>query len=174
MGWVTTAKLQDYTNRAIAPILKMVRELKIFSKITIDGNEDDYWEAGSTSDVLPFINGNGVAASVEDDGIKFAAKIDGKTLEYNTSGQIKEKRTIITDTLTVANWSNKEYSFEVIYPADQYDIDVELNGDSATADQYNAWASAKLVGEVASNKIKALGTVPTVAIPVVLVVKQYA
>lgn len=84
--------------------------------------------------------------------------LDGKQL----------KPTMSTMTLAVASWSSGVYSLEGTYPAATYDVEVDLNGDSCTLAQMEAWAAAKPVGSPTGNKIKALGDVPTVAIPVVV------
>lgn len=73
-----------------------------------------------------------------------------------------------TATLAVASWSSGIYNFESSYPAATYDIEVEPNGDSCTAAQLAAWQKANIVGSASYNRIKALGTVPTVAIPVII------
>ena len=73
-----------------------------------------------------------------------------------------------TATLAVASWSNGVYSFESSYPVATYDIEIEPNGDSCTAAQLAAWSKAQIVGSATKNQIKALGTVPTVAIPVMI------
>lgn len=65
-------------------------------------------------------------------------------------------------------WSDGEYSFERHYPIDEYDIEVELNGDSATEEQIEAWSNAKMVGSDTANKLYAKGDVPTIDIPIVL------
>lgn len=73
-----------------------------------------------------------------------------------------------TATLAVASWSSGVYSFESSYPVATYDIEIEPNGDSCTAAQLAAWSKAQIVGSATKNQIKALGTVPTVAIPVMI------
>ena len=73
----------------------------------------------------------------------------------------------VTATLIASSWSNKQYSFESTYPSASYDIEVGINGDSATDDQYKAWASLKPMDSM-SNILKIKGEVPTVDIPVIL------
>jgi len=73
----------------------------------------------------------------------------------------------VTATLTASLWSNKQYSFESTYPSAKYDVEVGINGDSATDDQYKAWASLKPMDSM-SNILKIKGKVPTVDIPVIL------
>jgi hypothetical protein len=80
----------------------------------------------------------------------------------------QSKPTIISATLAVASWSNGVYSFESTYPNASYNIDIEPDGSTITDAQFSAWCEAKIVGSSAGNTIKALGTVPTVAIPVVV------
>ena len=80
----------------------------------------------------------------------------------------QSKATITSTTLSVASWSNGVYSFESTYPNASYNIDVEPDGYTITDSQFKAWNEAKIVGNSNGNTIKALGTVPTVAIPVVV------
>ena len=70
--------------------------------------------------------------------------------------------------MSSSGWSNGEYSFESTYPVATYDISIELNGDSATDEQVDAWSGAKIVGSATSNKAIAKGDVPTVDLPVII------
>ena len=79
------------------------------------------------------------------------------------------KPTITTATLLASNWdsSAKTYSFETDYPNASYDIEIEINGDSCTDEQLEAWITAKPLSS-SSNKIIAKGDVPSVDIPIIL------
>ena len=81
------------------------------------------------------------------------------------------KSTIITTTLLASNWDStaKIYSFEADYPSKSYDIEVEINGDSCTDEQLEAWVATKPVSSL-KNKINAKGDVPSVDIPIILTV----
>ena len=81
------------------------------------------------------------------------------------------KPTITTATLLASNWDStaKTYSFESDYPSKSYDIEVEINGDSCTDEQLEAWVAAKPVSSL-KNKINAKGDVPSVDIPIILTV----
>lgn len=80
--------------------------------------------------------------------------------------------TVSATTLLASNWDStaKTYSFEADYPSASYDIEVSLDGDNATNEQINAWIVAKMLSS-SSNKIIAKGTIPTIDIPIILVVK---
>lgn len=80
------------------------------------------------------------------------------------------KTTVTTATLAAASWSNAGvYSaLQTNYPAASYDLEIEPNGDSITTAQMEAWSAAQMVGSATTNTIKALGTVPTVDIPIIL------
>lgn len=80
--------------------------------------------------------------------------------------------TVSAATLLASNWDStaKTYSFEADYPNASYDIEVSLDGDNATNEQLNAWIAAKMLSS-SSNKIIAKGTIPTIDIPIILVVK---
>lgn len=87
-------------------------------------------------------------------------KSDGTTITAITTKYL-------TTTLAVANWSNKTYSFETTYPNSQYDITVSV-APTATTTEYDAFSNAKICGDATQNIIKAIGTVPTIAIPVII------
>lgn len=98
------------------------------------------------------------------------SNMQASTKQYvDTAVSAKQsKPTITSATLAVASWSNGVYSFESTYPNASYNIDVEPDGYTITDAQFKAWNEAKIVGNSNGNTIKALGTVPTVAIPVVV------
>ena len=87
-------------------------------------------------------------------------KSDGTTITAITTKYL-------TTTLAVANWSNKTYSFETTYPNSQYDITVSV-APTATTTEYDAFSNAKICGDATQNIIKAIDTVPTIAIPVII------
>lgn len=87
-------------------------------------------------------------------------KSDGTTITAITTKYL-------TATLTASNWSNKIYSFEKTYPNNQYDITVSV-APTATATEYDAFSNAKICRDANRNIIKAVGTVPNIAIPVII------
>lgn len=104
-------------------------------------------------------NGGVTAAVAGTDYIASHQDISGKA----------NKTTITTGTLTATSWSGSTYSaLQTTYPAATYDIEIEPNGDSCTAAQYAAWGAAQLVGSATTNVLTALGTVPTVNIPITI------
>lgn len=78
------------------------------------------------------------------------------------------KPTTATATLSAASWTNQTYSFESVYPNATYDLVVNINGDSCTSAQYEAWCAAAIQGSPTTNILKAFGTVPTIDIPIVI------
>lgn len=82
------------------------------------------------------------------------------------------KPTINGTIVYAANWSNNIYSFENTYPFATYNIEIELNGDTCTVEQMNAWSDAKILGSATSNTIKAMGNVPAIDIPIIVKVAQ--
>lgn len=88
------------------------------------------------------------------------------------SNVMAHKPTITTATLLASNWDStaKTYSFEADYPNATYNVEIEINGDSCTDEQLEAWSAAKIVGSFSSNVAKAKGNVPSVDIPIILTV----
>lgn len=69
-------------------------------------------------------------------------------------------------TLLSGSWSGQTYSLEGSYPSSKYDIEVELSGN-ATKEIAKAWGKIIPVPDTSGrNIIKALGTVPSINIPV--------
>lgn len=85
---------------------------------------------------------------------------------------LKNGFTYTQTTISASGWGGNSYSFEAAYPNTQYDIEVTLNGDSVTTAQMEAWSEAQVVGSATTNVIKALGTKPTVNIPVIIGVRK--
>lgn len=75
--------------------------------------------------------------------------------------------TFFSGTLYADNWENKTYSFEDDYPSISYDIWISV-APSATESQYDAFCQSKICGSYQNNIVKAVGTVPTVDIPIII------
>lgn len=76
---------------------------------------------------------------------------------------------VVSYTLAASGWSSNTYSgLQTTYPVAQYDISIQPDGDTITGTQYQAGSDAKFVGSRTTNVLKALGTVPTVDIPVLV------
>ena len=88
------------------------------------------------------------------------------TMSYKKAGV--SRTAVVTMVLLAANWSSNEYSFEGTYPASGYDLEVELNGDSAVAADADAWATSAIVGLNTTNAIKALNGSPSRDLPVMI------
>lgn len=90
-----------------------------------------------------------------------------KTDLGNTNTEVgKLKATYAEVTLISSNWSEQTYSLESTYPSNTYDIEIELSGN-ATKDIAKVWGKTIPVPSPdRKNIIKALGTVPTVNIPI--------
>lgn len=123
---------------------------------------------------VPTEGNNGDALVKNEKGSKWEAPVEATLIELPI-GTLKSDGTTITGittkylttTLAVANWSNKTYSFETAYPNSQYDITVSV-APTATTTEYDAFSNAKICGDATQNIIKAIGTVPTIAIPVII------
>lgn len=123
---------------------------------------------------VPVEGNNGDALVKNEKGSKWETPIEATLIELPI-GTLKSDGTTITGittkylttTLAVANWSNKTYSFETTYPNSQYDITVSV-APTATTTEYDAFSNAKICGDATQNIIKAIGTVPTIAVPVII------
>lgn len=100
--------------------------------------------------------------------------VNGKALSSNITLSASDvgagaSTVVTTATLSASGWSGSTYSgLQTTYPSASYDIEIEPNGDSCTAAQYSAWGAAQLVGSATTNILTALGTVPTVDIPIIV------
>ena len=74
-------------------------------------------------------------------------------------------------TMSVSKWSGKEYSFEDIYPSSKYDIAILPNG-TCSDEQLSAFNSACILSSLTSNVCKALRTVPTIDIPIIIIYRE--
>ena len=92
--------------------------------------------------------------------------------DYDTIYPIIEE-TYVNVTMPHGSWSNSQYSFEDTYPNAKYNISVSV-ASTATFAQFDAFGKAKIVGNATTNVIKALGTVPTIDIPVMLKITRKA
>ena len=70
-------------------------------------------------------------------------------------------------TMRAAVWSSGSYSFESDYPKASCDIEIAAS-DQMTAAELKAFNKAMVTGSTTTNVIKALGTVPTIDIPVII------
>lgn len=70
-------------------------------------------------------------------------------------------------TLIEGNWSDRTYSFEDEFPLNKYFLQI-LPSDTATLAQVNAFENAKITYNSKQNVIKAVGTVPTNNIPIII------
>lgn len=71
-------------------------------------------------------------------------------------------------TLSASKWSGQYYSFESDYPVASYNLTIGPSENTTTA-QLNAFQRAKIVGSATQNRIKSLGSKPTVDIPIMIV-----
>lgn len=67
-------------------------------------------------------------------------------------------------------WSDGKYTkFNSEYPADEYDLDVELSG-TATAEQEESWSDAEFASSVDDNMLILKGIKPQFDLPIILTI----
>lgn len=110
----------------------------------------------------------GPAGTVDDTGLM-------QEDDYDPSGKVKAaggipkyvQASFSIVTIAPGGWSNGVFSLEDTYPSASYDLSVSMPSD-ATVAQYDAFCKAKICGGANSNILKALGTVPTIGIPILV------
>jgi hypothetical protein len=97
--------------------------------------------------------------------------------EVDTSVSAREKKySKTTLTATTSGWTLNnstgfyEYSLNSSYPSATYDVEVDLNWDSATDDAVSDWMAMQVVGSYSSNKLVARGGQPGYDYPLILYV----
>lgn len=112
------------------------------------------------------------ATNVQQAVDKTVNKVDTDII--NLEKKIKESRTVISSTLLASKWKENTYNFEEEYPFSQYTVYVCGYADTASVAQRDAYSDAELASVLTDQSIKALGTKPTIDVPVVLeVVKKW-
>lgn len=102
-------------------------------------------------------------------------KPDGSSISVDNAGTISaqgETLSFASVTLSSSSWSSRVYSFETTYPSASYDILDITPAEGATDAERKAWIAADCGGYRATNTIYAHGTVPAIAIPVVLLLRE--
>lgn len=145
------------------------------------GNEQDdmsAWVAQQKSTLTVWTNQQKAAfesfLTAQENTINNNVKKTSDIVDSLEADGFEKKASYYSTTMTASKWSGGKYSFESSYPFAEYDIEIQPS-DACTADQFNAWCEAKIVGSATSNTAKALGDIPTVNIPIILkAVKKYA
>lgn len=75
------------------------------------------------------------------------------------------------ETLFTTRWSSATYNFSGIYADDKYNINISLAPTANKAEQ-EAFAAAMLTGSATGNVITALGDVPTINLPIILMITE--
>lgn len=77
-------------------------------------------------------------------------------------------QTAYSYTMLASSWNGSSYSLESQYPFTSYNIQIRPSA-SMTSSQLAAFSKAKLVGSISANTVTALGTVPSIDIPVTII-----
>lgn len=128
-----------------------------------------YWimEGGTTATTTYYgvtkLNSSTSSTSTTEAATPSAVKA---AMDKANAAQVKPTTAIVT--LTAANWTTEgTYSLEATYPNATYNLNMSLSS-TCTKEQYNAFSNAIIIGDDNSNIVKALGTIPTIDIPVKL------
>ncbi|MBQ4649879.1 MAG: hypothetical protein IJB73_04180 [Firmicutes bacterium] len=74
--------------------------------------------------------------------------------------------------MLASGWNENKYSFETVYPFEEYDIEIQPSKD-CTTEQMEAWCGAMITGSSTDHIAEAKGDVPTIDIPIFIkVVKK--
>ena len=106
--------------------------------------------------------------AISKENISLNAKGIIKKIISVDNSQLSKKPSTASSILSSSGWNGNVYSFESDFPESIYDIEVEIDGDSCTAEQLKSWNSAQIVGSSTTNSCKALGDVPTIDIPIII------
>lgn len=125
------------------------------------------------------VNDATVISATETDLSGYYTKTESDNRYYTKTAsdeRFERVHTWVSYTMLASDWdtNTKQYSFESVYPATNYDIvDLMLNMSSITEAQVTAWEDAECGGGYYdSNILVAQGTVPTVDIPLKLCIKS--
>lgn len=97
---------------------------------------------------------------------RYEVKSNAWTKDADVGAMPCSQPTSVEYTMLASGWSNSEYSFESEYGV-AYNIDIEPSS-ACTEEQLSAWSEAKMCAVFDSNVVKAMGTVPTIDIPIIL------
>lgn len=130
------------------------------------------------SDVGDAIAENSNAISnLQEQAKNYVQKEEGKGLSTNdyTDEAVEEvgkiadkenKASFNIYTILTSGWTDNTYSLEAEYPSETYDVFIYPSKD-CTIEQYGAFGSAAIASDKDNNVLTALGTVPTIDIPVI-------
>lgn len=105
-----------------------------------------------------------------------AQQIDDATQKFLDGYTAKDvgaaaKPEFILTTMVSSGWVGNTYSFEDTYPADSYDLSIEV-AETATAEQFEAFGGAMICGSADRNIATAIGDVPPVDVPIIVKVVE--
>ena len=177
MAQVTSPLLLDGTGQTMVSKLESIRSA-VAAKVT-----------PATTATAGIVKPDGTTIAVSADGTISATtqvalattaapgivQPDGTSITVTNSGVISaqgETLSFATVTLASGSWSNNVYSCESQYPSSSYDILDVTPTELATDAERKAWISADCGGYRSTNTIYAHGTVPTINIPVALLLRS--
>lgn len=92
---------------------------------------------------------------------------DGTTTTFKVTNGVYSEA-VIQSVMEVGKWDGNTYSFEENYPLEEFNLEIEPDGDRINETQYDAWSVAKMVGSATSNACIAVGEVPRINIPIII------
>lgn len=112
-----------------------------------------------------FAQGGGITFSVDENNLISATNGEDEVI-FPGGGSIS---TVSAYTILASGWSNGTYSLESSYPHSRYNLSI-APCSTMTSAQMSAYQKAQIVGDISTNVLTALGTVPAIDIPVMLTV----
>lgn len=137
-------------------------------------------EITASDDKIP--TSNAVQKAIDEKVVELGAGDMAKgTYDTNDSGVVDDserlggheadyyavKAEYVNVTLLADSWSDNKYSLEADYPSDTYDVFVYPSKE-CTLEQYTAFGGAAIASDIEKNILTALGTAPTIDVPVIV------
>ena len=139
-------------------------------------NVQSDWEVTDNTSDAYIKNKPTVPEDIEDlNNVTITSPTSGQVLKYNGTDWVNGSGGADVTTrefiLSVEQWNNGVYDLSTTYPDNEYNIQISPCSNTTEA-QLQAYSDAQMMGSSEHNAIYALGTVPTIAINVMLTITR--